>query len=120
MKRVLVTGAAGYIGAHACKALAINGYQPIAFDNLATGHAAALRFGPVVLANLLDRDSIDLAMAEHRPDAVMHFAASTQVGEAMSDPGKYWRNNVIGTLNLLEAALAAGCGKFVFSSTCAL
>jgi UDP-glucose 4-epimerase len=120
MERVLVTGGAGYIGAHACKALAKSGYVPVTLDNLATGHAAAVRFGPFVQGDLLDRGTVDAALTEHRPVAVMHFAASTQVGEAMADPGKYWRNNVTGALNLIEGALAAGCDRFVFSSTCAI
>lgn len=120
MKRILVTGGAGYIGAHACKALARAGYLPVAFDNLATGHAAAVRFGPFVQGDLRDPAAVAAAFAEHRPEAVMHFAASTQVGESMADPGKYWRNNVTGALTLIEAALAAGCDRFVMSSTCAV
>jgi UDP-glucose 4-epimerase len=118
--RIFVTGGAGYIGAHACKALAKAGYEPVVLDNLATGHAAAVRFGPFAQVNLLDRAALDAAFAQYRPEAVMHFAASTQVGEAMRDPGKYWRNNVLGALSLIEAALGAGCDRFVFSSTCAV
>ena len=116
---VLVTGGAGYIGAHACKALSQQGYTPVAFDNLSTGHAAAVKFGPLAQGDLLDRASIDAALAEHRPMAVLHFAALSQVGESMSDPGRYWRENVMGALNLIEATMAAGIDKFVFSSTCA-
>jgi UDP-glucose 4-epimerase len=119
-KTVFVTGGAGYIGAHACKALARAGYLPVAIDNLATGHAEAVRFGPFARIDLTDRAALDNAFREHRPEAVMHFAASTQVGESMRDPGKYWRNNVMGALTLIEAALAAGCNRFVFSSTCAV
>lgn len=120
MKRILVTGGAGYIGSHACKLLARAGYQPVSLDNLATGRAEALRFGPSVRVDLGDPVALQAVFAEHQPEAIMHFAAFSQVGEAMADPGKYWRNNVTGALNLIEAALVAGCRKLVFSSTCAV
>ena len=116
---VLVTGGAGYIGSHACKVLKANGFTPVAFDNLSTGWAQAARFGPLVQGDLMDRASIDAAFAAFRPVAVMHFAALSLVGESMADPGRYWRINVNGSLNLIEAAMAAGCRSFVFSSTCA-
>ena len=116
---VLVTGGAGYIGAHACKALARAGFIPVAFDNLSTGWAQAVKFGPLVQGDLLDRSALDAAFARYQPVAVMHFAALSLVGESMSNPGKYWRTNVTGSLNLIEASLAAGCRNFVFSSTCA-
>jgi UDP-glucose 4-epimerase len=117
--KVLVTGGAGYIGAHACKALARAGFEPVVFDNLSTGWKAAVKWGPLVQGDLMDRASIDAALAEHRPIAVMHFAALSLVGESMQDPGRYWRVNVGGALNLLEACAAAGVRNFVFSSTCA-
>lgn len=117
--RVLVTGGAGYIGAHACKALARAGFEPVVFDNLSTGWKDAVRWGPLVQGDLMDRASIDAALAEYRPAAVMHFAALSLVGESMKDPGLYWRVNVGGALNLLEACAAAGVRNFVFSSTCA-
>ena len=116
---VLVTGGAGYIGAHACKALAQAGFTPVAFDNLTTGWSQAVKFGPLFHGDLLDRASLDAAFAQYRPVAVMHFAALSLVGESMSNPGKYWRTNVNGSLNLIEAALAANVRNFVFSSTCA-
>lgn len=116
---VLVTGGAGYIGSHACKALAAAGFTPVTLDNFSTGWRDAVKFGPVVEADLMDRAALDAAFAEHRPVAVLHFAALSQVGEAMAEPGLYWRNNVAGSLNLIEAAVAAGCLDFVFSSTCA-
>ena len=118
-KHVLVTGGAGYIGAHACKALARAGYVPVAFDNLSTGWRDAVKFGPLVQADLLDRAALDAAFSQYRPIAVLHFAALSLVGESMTDPGRYWRSNINGALNLIEAAVAAGCLNFVFSSTCA-
>ena len=117
---VLVTGGAGYIGAHACKALARAGYTPVTFDNLATGWRDAVRFGPFEQGDLLDPARLAEVMERWRPAAVMHFAALSLVGEAMADPGRYWRVNVTGSLNLIEAALAAGCDRMVFSSTCAV
>ncbi len=116
---IIVTGGAGYIGSHACKALASEGYVPITVDNLATGWADAVRFGPLERADLSDRAALDAIFARHRPAAVMHFAAFSDVGESMKDPGKYWRNNVVGSLTLIEAMLAAGVRDMVFSSTCA-
>jgi UDP-glucose 4-epimerase len=117
--RVLVTGGAGYIGAHACKVLKRSGFEPVTFDNLSTGWADAVRYGPLVQGDLADRNALDRAFGEHRPVAVMHFAALSLVGDAMADPGRYWRANLLGALNLIEAASAAGCANFVFSSTCA-
>lgn len=119
MSTVLVTGGAGYIGSHACKVLAAQDYRPVCVDNLSTGWAQAVKFGPFVQADLTDRAALDAVFAEFAPRAVMHFAAFSQVGEAMLEPGKYWRNNVLGSLTLIEAAVAAGCLDVVFSSTCA-
>ncbi len=119
MKTILVTGGAGYIGSHACKALKDAGYIPLTFDNFATGWRDAVKFGPIEEGDLLDRARLDAIFEKHQPSAVMHFAALSQVGESMKEPGKYWRNNVLGSLNLIEAAVAAGCMDFVFSSTCA-
>ena len=119
MTTILVTGGAGYIGSHACKTLRAAGYTPVTFDNLDTGWRDAVKFGPFAEGDLLDRARLDAVFAEYAPAAVMHFAALSQVGESMSDPGRYWRNNVTGSLNLIEAAVAAGCLNFVFSSTCA-
>ena len=119
MTTILVTGGAGYIGSHACKALAAAGYTPVTYDNLSTGWQDAVKFGPFEQGDLLDRARLDEVFAKHRPAAVVHFAALSQVGESMTDPGKYWRNNVSGSLTLIEAATDAGCLDFVFSSTCA-
>lgn len=116
---VLVTGGAGYIGSHACKALKAQGYIPVTYDNLATGWADAVKFGPFEQGDLLDIERLDEVFRVYAPVAVMHFAALSQVGESMSLPGKYWRSNVGGSLNLIEATVKAECKKFVFSSTCA-
>ena len=118
-KHVLVTGGAGYIGSHACKALKRAGYVPVTYDSLVTGWEQAVRFGPFERGDLADRARLDEVFAKWRPVAVMHFAALSQVGEAMREPGKYWRGNVAASLTLLEAAVAAGCLDLVFSSTCA-
>lgn len=119
-QRVLVTGGAGYIGSHACLALRDAGYLPVAFDNLSTGWEDAVQFGPFARGDLLNRAALDQAFRDHAPVAVMHFAAFSDVGEATRDPAKYWKNNVLGSLNLIEAMAAAGVGRIVFSSTCAV
>tara|TARA_R110000737_G_scaffold352278_1_gene397602 strand:- start:4565 stop:5548 length:984 start_codon:yes stop_codon:yes gene_type:complete len=119
LDHVLVTGGAGYIGSHACKALKAAGFVPVTFDSLVTGWEDAVKFGPFERGDLQDRARLDAVFAQYNPIAVMHFAALSQVGESMSDPGAYWRNNVGGSLNLIEAAVAADCMNFVFSSTCA-
>jgi len=119
LAHVLVTGGAGYIGSHACKALKAAGYVPVTFDNLVTGWADAVKFGPFEQGDLLDRERLDQVFAKYQPVAVMHFAALSLVGESMVQPGRYWRNNLVGSLNLIEAAAAAECRNIVFSSTCA-
>ncbi|MGH8050665.1 MAG: UDP-glucose 4-epimerase GalE [Arenimonas sp.] len=119
MKNILVTGGAGYIGSHACKALALAGYTPVSFDNLVYGHREAVKWGPLVVADLLDQAAIANAILEYQPMAVLHFAAYAYVGESVENPGKYYRNNVLGSLNLLEAMRDAGMDKIIFSSTCA-
>ena len=117
---ILVTGGAGYVGAHACKALAARGYAPVVFDNLGLGHEEAVRWGPLEIGDTADRARLDEVIARHRPVAVMHFAAFSRVGESVVDPGKYYRNNVGGTLTLLEAMRDHGIGGLVFSSTAAV
>ena len=118
-RHVLVAGGAGYVGAHACKALQAAGFTPVVFDNLSTGWREAVKFGPLVEGDVLDQAALAAAFARFRPVAVMHFAALSLVGESMLDPGRYWRENLTGALNLIEASVAAGCLNFVFSSTCA-
>ena len=119
MKHVLVTGGAGYIGSHACKALKQSGYIPVTFDNLNTGWKEAVKFGPFEHGDLLNKSDIDRVFQKYNPIAVMHFAALSQVGESMQKPGLYWENNVMGSLNLIQSAVDHGCMNFVFSSTCA-
>jgi len=117
--KVLVTGAAGYVGSHACKALALAGLQPIGLDNLERAGIRELPWGPLEVADTRDRSALDDVLRRHRPQAALHFAAYAYVGESVARPGLYYRNNVLGTLTLLEALLDAGIGKLVFSSTCA-
>jgi len=116
---VLVTGGAGYIGSHTCKALAAAGYTPVALDNLVYGHRWAVRWGPLEFTDLADRAAVERVLRQRAIRSVIHFAAYAYVGESMSDPGKYFRNNVANTLNLLDAMRAVGVGRIVFSSTCA-
>ncbi|MCB1805616.1 MAG: UDP-glucose 4-epimerase, partial [Candidatus Competibacteraceae bacterium] len=118
-RSILVTGGAGYIGSHACKALAQAGYTPVVFDNLVYGHPWAVRWGPLEQGDIADRDRLDAVLQQYKPVAVMHFAAYAYVGESVQNPGKYYRNNVAGTLTLLEALRDHNIDKFVFSSTCA-
>ena len=118
-RNIIVTGGGGYIGSHACKALARAGYTPVTVDNFSTGWRDAVKFGPLEEVDLLDAQALGEVFGRYKPKAVMHFAALSQVGESMVVPGKYWRNNVLGSLNLVEVALAHGCKDLVFSSTCA-
>ena len=97
---VLVTGGAGYIGSHACKALAQAGYFPVTYDNLSRGHRHAVRWGPLVEGDVADRAAVAAALKTHRVSSVMHFAAFAYVGESGTDPALYYRNNVAGTLML--------------------
>ncbi|MFO1361038.1 MAG: UDP-glucose 4-epimerase GalE [Burkholderiales bacterium] len=119
MSSILVTGGAGYVGSHACKALAAAGHAPIAYDNLSRGHREFARWGPLEEGDVRDGARLDAVFARHRIDAVMHFAALAYVGESVSEPALYYRNNVGGTLELLEAMRRAGVRLLVFSSTCA-
>ena len=117
---VLVTGGAGYIGSHAAKALAQAGYQVVVFDNLAAGHREAVRYGDFVDGDVTDVAALRGALRRHGAFAVMHFAAFLDVGESVRDPLRYYRNNVVGALSVLEAMVAEGAAYFVFSSTCAV
>ncbi|MGD1921761.1 MAG: UDP-glucose 4-epimerase GalE [Pleurocapsa sp.] len=120
---ILVTGGAGYIGSHAASALKKAGYEVIILDNLSYGHQEIVDNVlqvKLIVGDTSDRSVLDELFATHKIDAVMHFAAYIAVGESVKEPGKYYRNNVASTLNLLEAMLAHGINKIVFSSTCAV
>jgi len=120
MAKILVVGGAGYVGAHTCKALAARGDEPVVFDNLSSGHEHAVRWGPLVRGDICNGADLDRAFAEHRPDAVMHFAANIEVGEGQRFPLRFWNNNVAGVTSLLAAMERAGVRPLVFSSTCAV
>ena len=119
MKCILVTGGAGYIGSHTALALADAGYSPIVYDNLSHGHRWAVQWGPLIEGDLNDREKLIATIREFDISAVLHFASFIFVGESMSDPGKYFANNVGGTLSLLEAVRATGIKHLAFSSTAA-
>jgi UDP-glucose-4-epimerase GalE len=116
---VLVTGGAGYIGSHAAKALHGAGYRVVVYDNLVAGHRAAAQFGDFVEGDIADVGAVRQAIRRHSISAVMHFAAFLDVGESVRDPFRYYRNNVVGALGVLEAMAAESVPSFVFSSTCA-
>src|SRR6187551_689023 len=118
-KSILVTGGAGYVGSHACKALAAAGYLPVTLDNMVYGHRAAVRWGPMVEGNAGNVDLVRSVIREHSISAVMHFAGFAYVGESVTQPGKYFENNFSETVRLLEAMRAEEVRQFVFSSTCA-
>ncbi|MDR2033860.1 MAG: UDP-glucose 4-epimerase GalE [Helicobacteraceae bacterium] len=120
MKTILVTGGAGYIGSHTVKRLIEQDFSVVVADNLVYGHKEALpQNTPLEIVDLDDRGGLKALFAKYTFDAVIHFAAYAYVGESVQDPAKYYRNNVIGTLNLLDAMLEADVKEIVFSSTCA-
>jgi UDP-arabinose 4-epimerase len=116
---IVVTGGAGFIGSHICKVLARSGLVPVAFDNLSTGHADSVRWGPLVQGDISDRGLLRGTLQEFDPAYVVHCAAYAYVGESVEDPRKYYRNNVVGSLSLLDACLDTGIKGLVFSSSCA-
>jgi UDP-arabinose 4-epimerase len=118
-RRVIVTGGAGYIGSHTCKMLAARGIEPITYDNLISGHRDAVRWGRLVEGDVLDTERLADTLAEYRPEAVIHFAAFAYVGESVEEPAKYYRNNVVGMLCLLEACRLSAVHRIIFSSSCA-
>ncbi len=117
---VLVTGGAGYIGSHACKALAAAGYTPVTYDNLSIGNRWAVRWGPLERGDILDAARLHEVMRAYQPVGVLHFAALALVGESMAQPGLYYRTNVTGAMTLLDACRIHDVAAFVFSSTCAI
>ncbi|WP_417471068.1 UDP-glucose 4-epimerase GalE [Maricaulis sp.] len=120
MARILVTGGAGYIGAHVCRALAARGDLPISFDNLSGGHAHAVQWGPLVCGDIRSPAQLDDAFREFKPKAVMHCAASIEINEGQKHPFPFWENNVGGAINLMGAMVRAGVKPIVFSSSCAV
>jgi UDP-glucose-4-epimerase GalE len=119
-RRILVTGGAGYIGSHVCKALSREGYAVVAFDNLVAGHREAVRYGDLVEGDITDLDAVRRALRRHQIAGVVHMAAFLDVGESVRAPARYFRNNVIGALTVLEAMACEAVSAFVFSSTCAV
>lgn len=120
MESILVAGGAGYVGSHACKALAAAGYRPVTLDNLATGRADAVKWGPLVVADIADVETVRRTCRDHQITTAMHFAARSLVGESVAKPDAYYENNVVGTLRLLDALTAEGLKHLVFSSTAAV
>lgn len=120
MSKILVTGGAGYIGSHTCKALAAAGHTPVVFDNLSNGHRDAVRWGPFEDGDITDPKRLREVFEIHAPEAVIHFAGLIEVGHSVSDPGAFWHANVIGSWTLLQAMKTAGVTRIVFSSTAAV
>lgn len=118
-RNVLVTGGAGYVGSHVCKALNERGFVPITFDNLSTGHRNFVKWGPLFEGDLLHPEQINEVFKLFDIDTVMHFAAKASVNESIQNPMFYYRENIQGSLNLLEAFLLNGGRNFIFSSSCA-
>lgn len=120
MKRVFVTGGAGYIGSHVVKALGERGYDILVYDNLSTGNRWAVLYGNLVVGDLSDTDLLRKILKEYRPDAVMHFAASIVVPESVTQPLKYYRNNTVNAINIFDSMQEIGLTNFIFSSTAAV
>lgn len=118
--KILVTGGVGYIGSHTCKSLAKSGHEVIVYDNLSTGHRDFARWGNFVHGDIRDGNSMRKALRQYRPDGIIHFAAKSNVGESVTDPGQYFSNNVVGALSLLEAMRDEDVHAIVVSGTCAV
>ena len=116
---ILVTGGGGFIGSHACKALAARGYTPITFDNLSRGYSGSIRWGPLFKGDILNPSDLEQAFRHYQPKWVIHFAAFAYVGESVSDPLSYYETNVSGLTNVLKAMVKSGTDGIVFSSSCA-
>lgn len=117
---ILVTGGAGYIGSHTCKALKAAGFTPVTYDNLSLGRIEAVRWGPLVLGDTRDEAAVSKAISDYQVSAVIHFAALSSVGESESDPSEYYSVNVGGLMGVLDGMARAGCKMIVFSSTAAV
>lgn len=118
--KILVTGGAGYIGSHTCKALALAGHEVRVYDNLSTGFRGLVKWGDLVEGDILDTERLKACLRAWQPDGIIHFAAFSQVGESVSNPGKYIHNNVAGTLSILESMRETGVRNIVVSSTAAV
>jgi len=119
-KSILVVGGAGYVGSHSVKLLSEQGYRVSVVDNFVTGHKSFCKWGDYFETDISDSQSLDTVLKKVKPDAVLNFAAHTYVGESVQDPDKYYRNNVFGTLSLVNAMRKINCKKLVFSSSCAV
>ncbi len=119
MKTILVTGGAGYVGSHCCKEFAAQGWTVVVYDSLYRGWRDMVRWGELIEGDILDREALQAAVAKVKPDVLAHFAALTYVGESVEQPDLYYRNNTMGTFNILEALRASGVDKMIFSSTAA-
>ena len=119
MEKVLIIGGAGYIGSHMCKYLANHGYTPVVLDNLIYGHREAVKWGPFIEGSMADAPLLKQIFSEHEIAAVMHFAAFCYVGESVTEPAKYYQNNVAATLTLLQTMVEQRVNNFIFSSSCA-
>ena len=119
-KTILVTGGAGYVGSHACKALAQASYEPVTYDSLIRGHRELVKWGPLEVGDVCDGNALDAVMKRHKPSAVMHFAALTLVGESVANPALYHRTNAGGTATLLATMQRNGVGRIIVSGTCAV
>src|SRR5438105_2249405 len=117
--RILITGGAGYIGSHAVRLFLARGHDVWVYDNLSEGHRAAVPADRLIVGDLNEVPRLDQAVVAHRIEAVVHFAAFTYVGHSVREPGKYYQNNLVNTLNLMECLRRNGVGRFVFSSTAA-
>jgi len=120
MQKILVLGGAGYIGSHTCKLLSLSGYLPIVYDNLSTGNEWSVKWGPLKNKDVRDKNSLKLALQEYTPAAIIHFAASAYVGESVENPAKYYNNNLISMISLLDTMVETGTQNLVFSSSCAV
>ena len=118
-KTVFVTGGAGFVGSHCCKAFAEAGWNVVVYDNLSRGWRDLVKWGPLIQGDILDYEKLSTAIAETKPDLVAHFAAVAYVGESVTDPGRYYHVNTAGSLNVLRAMQESGVDALVFSSTCA-
>ena len=116
----MVTGGAGYIGSHTCLQLSLQGYTPITYDNLSTGNRWAVKWGPLIEADILETDNLIQTLETYKPETIIHFAAKAYVGESKAIPLAYYQNNVAGTLSVLDAAARCGVKNFIFSSSCAV